>query len=84
MAEYRCSFCGKRQDQVRRLIAGGGRPGTFICDECVELCQEIVTEEFLGPTPPRTSVRRVDGPPPPGGDVSPEVAAAGMAARGVG
>ena len=45
MAEYRCSFCGKRQDQVRKLIAGGGRPGTFICDECVRLCNEILDDE---------------------------------------
>ncbi|MBR6816434.1 MAG: ATP-dependent Clp protease ATP-binding subunit ClpX [Clostridia bacterium] len=39
----RCSFCGKSQDQVRRIIAG---PGVFICDECIELCQEIVSDEF--------------------------------------
>ena len=39
----RCSFCGKTQDQVRRIIAG---PGVYICDECIELCQEIVQEEF--------------------------------------
>ena len=38
----RCSFCGKSRDQVRRLIAG---PGVFICDECVLLCQEIVSED---------------------------------------
>ncbi|HEY7348763.1 MAG TPA: ClpX C4-type zinc finger protein [Ktedonobacterales bacterium] len=40
---YRCSFCGKSQDQVRRLIAGPG--GVYICDECVALCQEIIEEE---------------------------------------
>ncbi|MEZ0535629.1 ATP-dependent Clp protease ATP-binding subunit ClpX [Caldicellulosiruptoraceae bacterium PP1] len=39
----RCSFCGKSQDEVRRLIAG---PGVYICDECVELCSEIISEEF--------------------------------------
>jgi ATP-dependent Clp protease ATP-binding subunit ClpX len=39
----KCSFCGKSQDQVRRLIAG---PGVYICDECIELCSEIITEEF--------------------------------------
>lgn len=49
MAKYddkqlRCSFCGKPQDQVRRLIAG---PNVFICDECIELCQEIIDEEFV-------------------------------------
>ena len=39
----RCSFCNKTQDQVRKLIAG---PGAFICDECVGICSEIITEEF--------------------------------------
>ena len=39
----KCSFCGKGQDQVRRIIAG---PGVFICDECVALCQEIVQENM--------------------------------------
>lgn len=37
-----CSFCGKTQDQVRKLVAG---QGVYICDECVELCAEIVEEE---------------------------------------
>jgi len=40
---YRCSFCGKTQDQVQRLIAGPG--GVYICDECVDLCREIIEEE---------------------------------------
>ncbi len=40
---YRCSFCGKTQDQVQRLIAGPG--GVYICDECVDLCREIIDEE---------------------------------------
>jgi ATP-dependent Clp protease ATP-binding subunit ClpX len=39
----KCSFCGKRQDQVRRLIAGPG--GVSICDECVKLCNEIIADE---------------------------------------
>ncbi|SQB30240.1 ATP-dependent Clp protease ATP-binding subunit ClpX [Clostridium sporogenes] len=39
----KCSFCGKTQDQVRRLIAG---PGVYICDECIELCSEIISDEF--------------------------------------
>jgi ATP-dependent Clp protease ATP-binding subunit ClpX len=39
----KCSFCGKYQDQVKRLIAG---PGVYICDECIELCHEIITEEL--------------------------------------
>lgn len=41
--QLRCSFCGKSQEQVKRLIAG---PGVYICDECIELCQEIIEEEF--------------------------------------
>lgn len=40
----KCSFCGKTQDQVKKLIAG---PEVYICDECVELCNEILDEEFL-------------------------------------
>src|SRR5881409_1173248 len=43
--QYHCSFCGKNQDQVRRLIAGPG--AVYICDECVELCREIIDEEEL-------------------------------------
>jgi ATP-dependent Clp protease ATP-binding subunit ClpX len=38
-----CSFCAKSQEQVKRLIAG---PGVFICDECIELCHQIVSEEL--------------------------------------
>ena len=41
--QLKCSFCGKTQDQVRRLIAG---PNVYICDECVELCDEIIQEEI--------------------------------------
>ncbi|MDR1029065.1 MAG: ATP-dependent Clp protease ATP-binding subunit ClpX [Clostridiales Family XIII bacterium] len=41
--QLKCSFCGKPQDQVKRLIAG---PNVYICDECVELCQDIIREEF--------------------------------------
>ncbi len=41
--QYHCSFCGKNQDQVRRLIAGPG--AVYICDECVDLCREIIDEE---------------------------------------
>ena len=37
-----CSFCGKNQHEVKKLIAG---PSVYICDECVELCDEIITEE---------------------------------------
>lgn len=42
--QLKCSFCGKYQDQVKRLIAGPG--GVYICDECVELCSEIIEEEL--------------------------------------
>jgi ATP-dependent Clp protease ATP-binding subunit ClpX len=45
--QYRCSFCGKTQEQVRRLIAGPG--GVYICDECIELCREIIEEEAAAP-----------------------------------
>ena len=39
----KCSFCGKSQKQVKKLIAGGG---VYICDECIELCNEIIEEEL--------------------------------------
>lgn len=42
--QLRCSFCNKTQDQVRKLIAGPGN--VYICDECIEICSEIVEEEF--------------------------------------
>ncbi|ABK60745.1 MULTISPECIES: ATP-dependent Clp protease ATP-binding subunit ClpX [Clostridium] len=41
--QLKCSFCGKSQEQVKRLIAG---PGVYICDECIDLCSEIITDEF--------------------------------------
>lgn len=41
--QLKCSFCGKSQEQVKRLIAG---PGVYICDECIELCAEIIDDEF--------------------------------------
>lgn len=43
--QLRCSFCNKTQDQVRKLIAG---PGVYICDECIEICSEIIEEEIDG------------------------------------
>ncbi|MGC9525109.1 MAG: ATP-dependent protease ATP-binding subunit ClpX [Limnospira sp.] len=52
-SHLRCSFCGKSQEQVRKLIAG---PGVYICDECVELCNEILEEEF-------SSFDRTSSPP---------------------
>ncbi|MGC9524882.1 MAG: ATP-dependent protease ATP-binding subunit ClpX [Limnospira sp.] len=53
-SHLKCSFCGKSQEQVRKLIAG---PGVYICDECVELCNEILDEELFDsatapPVPP--------------------------------
>ena len=52
-----CSFCGKSQHEVRKLIAG---PTVFICDECVELCMDIIKEESK-----ETFVKHQDGLPPP-------------------
>jgi len=43
-----CSFCGKSQHEVRKLIAG---PSVFICDECVELCNDIIREEMQDQVP---------------------------------
>lgn len=40
----RCSFCGKSQEEVRKIVAG---PGVYICNECIDLCKEIIDEEFL-------------------------------------
>ena len=45
--KIRCSFCGKTQDQVRKLIAGSNN--VFICDECIDLCAEILEEELEEP-----------------------------------
>ena len=47
---YHCSFCGKNQDQVKRLIAGPG--AVYICDECVDLCRDIIAEEASSSTVP--------------------------------
>jgi ATP-dependent Clp protease ATP-binding subunit ClpX len=61
-AHLKCSFCGKSQEQVRKLIAG---PGVYICDECVDLCNEILDEELFesgGPQPTPPTSRR-DAPP---------------------
>jgi ATP-dependent Clp protease ATP-binding subunit ClpX len=48
-SHLKCSFCGKSQEQVRKLIAG---PGVYICDECVDLCNEILDEELLDSSAP--------------------------------
>ena len=50
-SHLKCSFCGKSQEQVRKLIAG---PGVYICDECVDLCNEILDEELID-APPQAS-----------------------------
>lgn len=55
--QLKCSFCGKNQEQVKRLIAG---PGAYICDECIELCSEIIEDEFDG----KTEVENKDLPKP--------------------
>ena len=39
----RCSFCGKTQEEVKKIVAG---PGVYICNECIDLCKEIIDEEF--------------------------------------
>ena len=41
--QIKCSFCGKKQNQVQRIIAG---PGVYICNECVDLCQSILDDEM--------------------------------------
>ncbi len=56
--QYQCSFCAKSQDQVKKLIAGPG--AVYICDECVELCREIIEEE-AGPAKAKTGQKV---PPP--------------------
>ena len=56
-SHLKCSFCGKSQEQVRKLIAG---PGVYICDECVELCNEILDEELLDPNSPSHQPQKPD------------------------
>lgn len=60
-SHLKCSFCGKSQEQVRKLIAG---PGVYICDECVDLCNEILDEELFdsSSTVPQPSPRREQQP----------------------
>jgi len=61
--QLKCSFCGKVQEQVKKLIAG---PGVYICDECIELCNEIIEEELnedvdveLGSIPRPREIREI-------------------------
>src|SRR5215831_8259667 len=58
---YTCSFCSKNQDQVKRLIAGPG--AVYICDECVELCREIINEESSPAARPRAGAAQRMPPP---------------------
>jgi ATP-dependent Clp protease ATP-binding subunit ClpX len=59
-SHLKCSFCGKSQEQVRKLIAG---PGVYICDECVDLCNEILDEELFDSTSaPQPVPRREQSP----------------------
>ncbi len=58
--QYHCSFCGKGQEQVRRLIAGPG--AVYICDECVQLCREIIDEDQAPQTAGRTPTAKVPTP----------------------
>ena len=57
---YRCSFCGKSQDQVQRLIAGPS--GVYICDECIDLCREIIEEEQATAVKPRLQLGKIPAP----------------------
>ncbi len=56
---YRCCFCGKSQEQVRKLIAG---QGVYICDECINLCQEIIEEEMLEAPKARPAAAKLPNP----------------------
>ena len=53
---YKCSFCGKSQSQVRKLIAG---PDVYICDSCIELCNEIILEELEDDLPVEKGIAKV-------------------------
>lgn len=57
--QLKCSFCGKSQEQVRKLIAG---PGVYICDECIELCNEIVEEELYKTADGNVRLRNIPKP----------------------
>jgi ATP-dependent Clp protease ATP-binding subunit ClpX len=55
----RCSFCGKGQDQVRKLVAG---PGVYICDQCIDLCQEVLEEDTRSTTSKRGKTGLIPNP----------------------
>jgi ATP-dependent Clp protease ATP-binding subunit ClpX len=54
-----CSFCGKSQHEVRKLIAG---PSVFICDECIDLCNDIIKEEVQAETADKGGTKRLPTP----------------------
>jgi alkylhydroperoxidase/carboxymuconolactone decarboxylase family protein YurZ len=62
--KYQCSFCGKSQEQVQRLIAGPG--GVYICNECINLCREIMEEEQAGAPSPERPIAESASPTGPG------------------
>jgi ATP-dependent Clp protease ATP-binding subunit ClpX len=67
MAKYdsnklKCSFCGKNQDQVKKLVAG---PGVYICDECIDLCNEILAEELFDNHSSSSGNTAMKNPPSP-------------------
>src|SRR5260221_11543478 len=55
----RCSFCGKGQDQVRKLVAG---PGVYIFDQCIDLCQEVLEEDSRTATSKKTKTGFIPNP----------------------
>jgi ClpX C4-type zinc finger len=57
LRDTRCSFCGKRRDQVKKLVAG---PGVYICDQCIALCNEVIAEDSR-PAPPGSAWVRTTG-----------------------
>src|SRR5476649_1736627 len=57
--QLKCSFCGKSQEHVRKLIAG---PGVYICDECIELCNEIIEEELYKNVDENLRLRNIPKP----------------------
>jgi ATP-dependent Clp protease ATP-binding subunit ClpX len=58
MAHFKCSFCGKHQNQVKNLIAGGGTNRPYICDECVALCSKMIQGDLSERRRPEPTPRR--------------------------
>jgi len=65
--QLRCSFCGKTQDQVERLIAG---PGVYICNECIELCEDILMDEMMAENGQKDAIENVATSLPKPADIS--------------